>query len=842
MKKIKIRFIIIFLLLFANSVFSQADKKDLIDINYYSPKEYEVGDITVVGADNLDKPSVILLAGISVGEKIYIPSDKFSTAIDKLWKQGIFDNIQINVTKVEGRTIYLEYNLTTKPRLSFFKIEGVTRSEADKVKEKMKISTGDVVTDNLKNNCTNIIHDYFADKGYFLTKTDIIEKKDTLSRRKEVSLIFKIDKGKKVKISKINIDGNTYFSDRKIRRQMKNTKEYRWWRVWKTSRLVDADYQTDKDLIIEEYNNEGYRDARITFDTSYLETVTKRHSYPFWKKYTKQNTVINMKVYEGKKFYFRNITWVGNTKYTSEELSNRLRIKKGDPYNKALLQKNINYDPTGKDISSLYLDDGYLFFHAIPTEINVENDSIDIEMRIYEGNQARIGRVSIAGNTATNDYVVMRELKTMPGQLFSRDDVLRSVREIQQLGYFNAEKINPKIEPNQENGTVDIEYQLEETSSSQFNLSGGWGGGMVIGSAGISLTNFSAQKFFDKKAWRPFPTGDGQKISLQFNTNGTYYYSGSASFTEPWLGGKKPTSLSFGVYYSYQDDSYYNTSNTHDYYLSIFGASVNLGKRLNWPDDYFTFSQGLKYQLYHVKNYTTFVMPTGKSNNIAYTFTLDRNSIDQYIYPRTGSDVSADVIMTFPYSLVNGKNYSTMTPTEQYKWLEYYKVNLRAAWYFNIVDDLVLSTRSRFGFLGRYNKDLDYSPFERYYVGGDGLTGYALDGREIVALRGYGSGDLSSSSGATVFDKFTMELRYPITLNPTASIFALAFAEGGNSWANFNGFAPFKMYRSAGFGIRIFMQMFGMLGLDWGYGFDPVSGQTKPSGSQWHISINQSID
>lgn len=551
--------------------------------------------------------------------------------------------------------------------------------------------------------------------------------------------------------------------------------------------------------------------------------------------------VINMKVFEGKKFYFRNITWVGNTKYTSEDLSKRLRINKGNPYNKALLQKNINYDPTGKDISSLYLDDGYLFFRAIPTEINIENDSIDIEMRIYEGNQARIGRVEISGNTATNDYVVMRELRTMPGELFSRDDVLRSVREIQQLGYFDAEKINPKIEPNQDNGTVDIKYELEEKSSSQFNLSGGWGSGMVIGSVGISLTNFSAQKLFDRKAWRPFPTGDGQKISLQFNTNGTYYYSGSASFTEPWLGGNKPNSLTFGVYYSYQDDSYYSSSTT-DYHLSILGASISLGKRLTWPDDYFTISNGLKYQLYDVKNYTTFIMSTGKSNDLAYTLNIDRNSVDQYIYPRTGSDISMEGAFTFPYSLVNGKDYSTMSATEQYKWLEYYKINLRAAWYFNIVDDLVLSTRSRFGFLGRYDKKLDYSPFGRYYVGGDGLTGYALDGREIVALRGYESGDLSATSGAAVFDKFTMELRYPITLNPSASVFVLAFAEGGNSWANFDSFSPFKMYRSAGFGIRIFMQMFGMLGLDWGYGFDPVSGKTTASGSQFHISINQSID
>lgn len=816
-----------------SNIVSAQENKSVIDIDYYSPKEYEVGEIKITGAENLDENSVILLSGISVGQKVMVPSDKFSTAIDKLWKQGIFDEIHINITKVEGRTIFLEYNLKTKPRLSYFTFKGITRSEADKLKERMHIALGDVVTENMKSNCSNIINDYFIDKGFYLTKTEVLEERDSLSKRKECHLTFVVDKGKKIKIGKITVEGNEFLTDSKVKRQMKDTKEKKWWRFWKSSRYQESDFKKDKDLVIEKYNNEGYRDARITWDTVFIAKSNK----------DKDEMNIKMKIYEGHKFYFRNITWVGNTKYTSDELTKLLRINKGDAYNKELLDKNVSYDPTGKDISSLYLDDGYLFFRVIPTELNIENDSIDIEMRIFEGTQARIGNVSIAGNTRTNDYVVMRELKTLPGELFSRDNVIRSVRELQQLGFFNPEKIEPKIEPNVENGTVDIKYMLEEANSSRIELQGGWGGySRVVFTAGLALDNFAASKVFQRKAWQPFPMGEGQKVSLRINTNGDYYHSASLSFTEPWLGGKKPTALSVGVYYSYQDDSYYNTSDLRNFYLSILGASATIGKRLKWPDDYFTLAQGLRYKRYHVKNWTSFVMPTGTSNDMAYTLTLARNSVDQLIYPRTGSEVVLESAFTFPYSLVNGKDYNSMSIEDQYKWLEYYKINFRTAWYFNVVDELVFSARSRFGFLGRYSDKTGYSPFERYYVGGDGITGYALDGRELVSLRGYEFAALTGDNGATVFDKFTMDLRYPITLNPAASIYVLAFVEGGNSWSTLKSFAPFNMYRSAGVGVRIFMQMFGLIGLDWGYGFDPAYGETSRSGGHFHISLQNSID
>jgi outer membrane protein insertion porin family len=483
------KFIISALFLFSLHVLNAQS----IELNYLSPKEYEVGGIEIEGADHLDKNSVILLAGISVGEKVFLPSDKTSIAIDKLWKQGVFEDIQISVSRIEGKTIFLTYHLKTKPRLSGYKIEGVKRAEADKISETMKIYAGDVVTENLKSNCKNIIAEHFIDKGFFSINTEIEEIKDTNFNRNEVFLKFKINKGEKIRIGQINVKGNNIIAEKKIRSKMKDTKIYRWWRIWKSSRFVDEDFQTDKELVINEYNNQGFRDARIIRDSVY---IIDSYKTTFWgKKKPIKEVAIDLEVYEGPKFFFRDITWVGNTKYSSEDLSKRLRIQKGDPYNKGLLEKNLNYDPTGTDIYSLYTDDGYLFFRVMPTEIKVENDSIDIEMRVYEGKQARVGKVTLSGNTITNDYVVMRELKTYPGDLFSRDAVYRSLREIQQLGYFDPEKIVPDIRPNQESGTVDIEYQLVEKSSSQFDLSGGIGGGYVIFQAGISLTNFSTQKF-----------------------------------------------------------------------------------------------------------------------------------------------------------------------------------------------------------------------------------------------------------------------------------------------------------------------------------------------------------
>ncbi|MDR1725577.1 MAG: outer membrane protein assembly factor BamA [Bacteroidales bacterium] len=865
----------LFLLLIIVCLFCRKGYAQTIDIDYFSPKEYEVGGIVITGADHLDHPAVIQLAGIAVGDKIVIPGDKITKAIDELWSQGIFDDVKVTVDKIIGKTIFIKYEFVSKPRLATYRFKGIIRSEEDKIKERMKIGMGDVVTENMKLNCLNVIQDFFIQKGFYDVTSSVEEAKDTTTTRNDVNLTFNITKGNKIKIKDIIIKGNeksdsihnntsffkrTYkwitgespMSDSYIRSKMKETKQYRWWRFWKSSRFIESDFEKDKNLVIDKYNNKGYRNAKIESDTSYQITVPK-YWIGFWNKLwfvkqkTKQRLVVEMKIHEGQKFYFRNITWVGNTKYSSEELSKRLRIKYGEPYNKELLTQNLSYDPTGTDISSLYMDDGYLWFNARPVEINIVGDSIDIEMRITEGKQAKIRTVGIEGNTNTNDFVVMRELRTMPGDLFSRDAVIRSVREIQQLNFFDPEKINPQISPDAENGIVDITYQLIEKSSSEFNISGGWGESTgFMFSGGISLTNFSARKFFKKDAWKPFPVGDGQRLGLQISTNGSYYSAVSLSFSEPWLGGKKPNALSVSIFYSYQNDGYWNTTGTESYHLGVYGASVSLGKRLKVPDDYFTFVHGIAFMQYDVKNYPGITnFSVGIANNLNYNFTLARNSVDQPIYPRVGSEFSVAGQFTFPYSLVNGKDYNTLwqknNTQEIYRWIEYYKIHIRASWFFNITGDLVFHTKARFGFLGQYNKKVGDSPFERFYVGGDGLRNLGgIDGREIIALRGYEAGSLSPSTGAMVFDKFTAELRYPITLNPTASIYVLGFFEAGNSWDSFKSFAPFNMYRAAGVGIRLYMPMFGLLGLDWGYGFDKIGGTV--SGSHFMISIGQTID
>lgn len=809
------------------------------DIDYLTPKVYEIGGITLTGAERLDKRMVLMVADLHVGDKIQVPGDKLSNAIDKLWDQGLFEDIKIYITNIQNDNVFLNIEFTSRPKLSKFQFRGVKKSDADKLREQLNLMVGDVITENLIMTSKNKIKSYYLDKGYTSVEVEVKSVADTAKKNNEQILVFDVDKGNRVKIKNLIFEGNEAISSSKLAKTMRNTHDVNYWKkfyfwtpgFWKRSKYIEADYNTDIESVISLYNEMGYRDARIISDTIY--------------NLDKDNLEIKVKIYEGHPYFFRNITFTGNTIYSSEDLSKHLRIEKGTPYNKTVLDENLTYNPSGTDINSLYMDNGYLFFRATPTEVAVENDSIDIEVRIREGSQARINRVSLKGNTLTNDKVIMREIRTKPGDLFSRDAVIRSVRELATLQFFDEQKINPDVRPNPENGTVDIEYQLEEKSTSQISLSGGWGSGMVIGTLGLSFTNFSMRNIFNKKAWAPLPTGDGQQLSISAQTNGTHYYSISAGFTEPWLGGSKPQSLSVSAYHSlYSNGYYYDKSSSYYYSLRISGASISLTKRLSWPDDYFILSQALSYRRYQVYNYTSFIFANGYANDISYGVTLSRNSLDSPIYPRSGSELSVGLQLTPPYSLFSDKDYTTLSDQEKYKLLEYHKLNIRGSWMLNLIGDVVFNARFRFGNMGYYNSKIGLSPFGRYYVGGDGLSSWALDAREVIPMRGYTTYGLSPEdatgnyTGAALFDKFTLELRQPITLNATATIYVLGFLEGANSWLRATEFQPFKTYTSAGLGVRLYMPMFGLIGLDWAYGFDdPTKG-----GSHFHFSINQSID
>ncbi len=849
--------------------------QDLININYADPKTYEIGGITISGVKYLDNNVLKMLSGLNTGDKIKIPGEDIPTAIRKLWDQGLFENIIISIVGRHGDIIFLNIDLKERPRLTKFSFSGIRKAEADNLRDEINLTRGDVVTDNLIIRTTNIIKNHYVDKGYLECDINISQVADTIHKN-SITLVIDIKKHKKVKIYEINIHGNKYLSAQKIKSAFKETKEKGTFkplqnidsllfviikaalhldieeiftafneyahenikiRIFKSSKFIEEDYDEDKINLINLYNELGYRDAKIVKDSIYRSG---------------ENTLdIDITIDEGNKYYFRNIKWIGNTKYTSEELNNRLKIQKGDIYNKELLETNLSFNPNGYDVSSLYLDDGYLFFTANPVEVQVENDSIDLEIRIREGKQARINKVSIKGNTRTSDHVVIRELRTRPGQLFSRTDIIRTTRELAQLRYFDPESIVPNIVPDAASSTVDIEYVVEETSSDQIELSGGWGYGRIIGTVGVSFNNFSLKNFFKKGAWRPIPTGDGQKLSLRLQTYGKGYFSYSVSFTEPWLGGKKPNAFSVSYYHSL----YSNGLPKGDINRSSFvinGISFGLGKRLLWPDDFFTLYQGINLQLYNLSNYSrifSFGTGNGDFNNINYNITFARNSISSPIYPRYGSEVSLSLELTPPYSLFSNKDYSTLDDNEKYKWIEYHKWKFNASWYMELLDKLVLSVRTKFGFLGTYNEQIGVTPFERFYLGGDGLSGYNnLDGREIIGMRGYGNETITpgyyinKNIGGTIYSKYTFEIRYPLSLNPNATIYALGFLEAGNAWLTFDSFDPFEVKRAAGFGVRVFLPMFGLLGLDWGYGFDDIPGIPGANGGQFHFSINQSID
>ncbi|NOU61448.1 outer membrane protein assembly factor BamA [Marinifilum caeruleilacunae] len=804
---------------------------------YTSPKTYELGGVSVSGVKHLENNVLVQISGLRAGSQIEIPGERVTNAVKKLYKQGLFSDIQITATKLIDKKIYLNIHLQERPRLSEVNYNGTSKSETNKIKDRLKLQKGTQVTDYMIANIETIVGNYFKEKGFYNVDVNILQRDDP-NEANSVILDINMDRNNKIKISNIFIEGNTALTDKKVKKAIKGSKEKRIRNFFKSSKYIEDKWHEDKIGLITKYNEQGYRDAIILSDS--VEQVSE------------DRVNLYLKLKEGSQYFFNDITWVGNTVYTSYDLKRVLKIQKGDVYNQTFLNERLREDDDA--VSNLYLDKGYLFFNVNPIEKVIGQDSINIEMRMVEGKQATIDRVNIVGNTKTHEHVARRELYTYPGELFSKSDIIRSVRELAQLGHFDPEAINPDIKPHPESGTVDITYELAEKANDQIELSGGWGAGMIIGTVGLRFSNFSIRNIFNKEAWSPLPTGDGQTLSIRAQTNGSYYNSYSLSFTEPWLGGKKPTSLSTSIYYSQQSGfsrsaygNYYGFSNVDsDQSQKIFGASVGLARRLKWPDDYFSLYNEVSYQNFRLKNWAYYLISDGTSNNFSFTTTLSRSSIDNPLYTRRGSSFSLSLKFTPPYSLFEDLDYSRASDDEKYKWIEYHKWVFKGKMYNGLLpknDKLVLYTGAEFGYLGYYDKD-KRSPFEGFEVGGDGMSGYSMYGSDNIGVRGYENGSLTPIQsngrrlGGNIYSKLTAEVRYPLSLSQSATIYALAFAEAGNSWYDFEDFQPFNLKRSAGVGLRIFLPMFGLLGIDWAYGFDEAY-QVGQNGSQFHFVIGQ---
>jgi outer membrane protein insertion porin family len=800
------------------------------------PKKYELGGITVSGARYLDPNTLISLTGLRIGDAISIPGEEIGKSIRKLWAQGILGDVSVTIARTEGNKIFLDYNLKERPRLSKFTFIGIRKGQTEELTKKITLIRGKVVTDALLNNTRSQVRKFFVNKGFLDTKVNILQVPDS-SLSNSVALRIEVDKGSKIRIHDIAFEGNTAFSDRKLRGKFKKTKQRKAYKILTSGKFQKSEYEDDKKALLEFYNAQGYRDAIIVSDTLMRDT---------------EGLALRIRVDEGPKYYFRHISWNGNYLYDDKTLANVLGIKPGSAYSKETLDKRLNYNPTGQDITSLYMNDGYLFFSIDPVETKVEGDSIDIEMRINEGVQAHIKEINIAGNTKTSDHVLRRTLRTLPGDKFNRELLIRSQREIATLGYFDPEKIGINPVPNPVDGTVDINYTVVEKPSDQVTLSGGWGGyAGFIGTVGLVFNNFSLRKAGSFRNWTPVPSGDGQRVALNVQANGLQYQAYSLSFTEPWLGGRRPNSFSFSLNHSIQrtGTSFDAASSS---FIKVNSATVGLGRQLRVPDDYFTLSNSLSYSQYQTQNYA--LLPgfaTGYANNVTFNTTLSRNSIDNPTYTRRGSSLSLSVNLTPPYSVIN-KDHPDVN-----QWIEFHKWMFDASWFTPIVGKLVLNTRAHFGYLGTYSSKRDIGPFERFKMGGAGLGynggGNFLVGTDYVGLRGYDDPNSpyaiptaqSNESGGVAFNKYVLEMRYPVSLNPAATVYVLAFAEAGNSYSNYNNYNPYKLYRSAGVGARIFMSAFGLLGFDFGHGFDsvvPPAGTTiAQDPNHFHFIIGQQI-
>jgi len=818
-------------------------------MSHLNPRTFEIGGITVMGATSLDPRSIMLLSGLEMGEHIQIPGDRISSAIDRLWRQGIFGNIEIYATHIIENRIFLVIALEELPRINTFEITGVRQFEANRLRDELEIRPNEVLTENRLNRLRTQAVNHFRERGFLNANVTAIQRFDTLTEG--INLTFEVDRGQRVKISSIEIIGNEAtrhddpnesfrpvrqvwrwafsddleFSDASIRRNMSNTKQRNFFRFWKRSRFVEPDFREDLRELVAAYNSRGFRDFRVVRDT--LIVVNDRR------------VKLQMELSEGSRYFFGDISFVGNTKYPDELLKRILNIQRGDVFDEERLQRNIQFNPQQGDIFSLYTDDGYLAFHAFPVEVRVENDTVDIEIRMREGNQFRINRVGVEGNTRTNDHVIVRELRVIPGQLFSRANLINSMNSLRMMRYFDDATIHPDVRPNMADGTADVIFSVEEIGSDQVELSGGWGGGMIVGTLGFAFNNFSIQNIFRRDRWRPLPSGDGQRLTIRGQSNGQAFHSVSVSFMEPWLGGRRPFAFSISGFTTMQSNGLRRGHEMRGQVLTT-GVSLGLGQRLRWPDMFFTLHQSISYQQYNITNFShVFPVDDGIYNNFSYTISLNRQDLDGAIFPRSGSDISVSLQATPPFSLFNGNRSLDEPDSDHFRWLEFYKWNFRANWFFNPVANLVISPRVRFGAIGRFSNNVRYTPFERFKLGGDGMAMFSFAGVETIGMRGYTNESLSTPTGDLAFNRLTFEVRYPLTLNPAATIFALAFVEAGNSWENPRQINPFRNYRSAGVGVRLFLAAMGMFGLDWAYGFDNARGN---GGSQFHFSINQSLD
>lgn len=797
--------------------------------SYTKPEKYILGPIRVEGADNFDHQAIKLIAGLRQGESITIPSERISKAISNLWDEGLFSSVSIEAEKEIAGVIYLVIKLQPRPKLSRYKFVGATKHDVDKIREEINLNSGKTITENLVFTTQSKIRNYYKEKGYHFADVSIKRVQDTLINNSEI-FVINVHRGKKVKIKEIIFDGASSVKHWKLRKAMKDTKKKAFWRFFKRSKFNRTAYDRDKEAVLAKFAEIGLRDVHFITDSVY--------------RINDHSLGIYFKVAEGEKYYFGNIDWVGNTKFSSGLLDTVLGIKYGDVYDRPLLEQRLYQSQDGRDISSVYMDRGYLFFHVEPIETGVTDHHINYEMRILEGKEARVRNVYIRGNYKTNEYVIRREIRTKPGDLFNRNDIIRTQRELAQLGYFNEQGFQVNPIPNPQDGTVDIEYVVEEKSADQIELSGGYGAGRVIGTLGLTFSNFSVKNFFKKDTWSPLPTGDGQRLSLRGQTNGRYYQGYSFSFTEPWLGGRKPNSLSVFVNRTSYSSTGTNPKRDPNYQgVTITSLGVGLGRRKKIPDDYFSVYYELSYSLYNVTNYSSLFpnFSNGVANDFSLKYSLQRNSVNSPIFPTEGSKLTFTAKGTLPYSYLGGrKDFSTATQEERYKYLEYYKFKMTFEYYLPLTPNkkLILMPRIGFGYMGAYNASKGLTPFERFTLGGSGLTGVnQFGGREIIALRGYPDNSLSSSGGDPIIAKYTMELRYPISLNPQATFFLLAFAEAGNTYTSFRTFNPMNVKRSVGAGVRIFLPMFGMLGLDYGWGFDRLDPHSY--GSQ---EVNSSID